>query len=269
MPTPAILRRLPRLLLGLAWALAVPAGAEDHAALGREALARADYRGAAEHLEAASRALEGGDREKLSQVQIDLGVAYLTGLSRPDDALRAFVRAADLTAHPASAWLWASTAAEALGQGPEAARYRALALGRKPAPPAAAEPAAAPAPVVEPEPASQPEPASEPEPNAKPAMAEAEPAQEPQADPESEKPSAFDHFFGANEKAPVRPAEGKVSKEEKKGSADRQDDTRQPKEKKPEADAPVQPAGGAFDHFFKRKPADEPQEPAAAEPPPA
>lgn len=269
MPTPAILRRLPLLLLGLAWALAVPAGAEDHAALGREALARADYRGAAEHLEAASRALEGGDREKLSQVQIDLGVTYLTGLSRPDDALRAFVRAADLAAHPASAWLWASTAAEALGQAPEAARYRALALGRKPAPPAVAEPAPAPAPVVEPEPASQPEPASEPEPNAKPAVAEAEPAQEPQAAPESEKPSAFDHFFGANEKAPVRPAEGKASKEEKKGSADRRDDTRRPKEKKPEADAPAQPAGGAFDHFFKRKPADEPHEPAAAEPPPA
>ncbi len=218
MRTRPTLRRFPVLLGALAFALAVPLGAQDHAALGREALARADYPAAVEHLEAASRELEGGHRETLSQVQIDLGIAYLTGLAKPAEALRAFVRAADLAANPASAWLWASTAAQALGDEGEAARYKRLALGRRlvPAAPAAPEPpkSAAPAPA-----------------------GAAEKVEAPSAAPKDKDLK-----------------DSKDSKDEKK---------------KPEVAPVAKPSGSAFDHFFKRKPADEPREPAAAEPPPS
>jgi tetratricopeptide (TPR) repeat protein len=229
MRTRPTLRRFPALLGALAFALAMPLGAQDHAALGRAALARADYPAAVEHLEAASRELEGGNRDALSQVQIDLGIAYLTGLARPADALRAFVRAADLAANPASAWLWASTAAAQLGDPGEAERYKRLALGRRLAPstPPAPEPAAAPEPP-------------------KSAAPEAAPAAEPAV---------------AAVKAEAPPAAAKTK--DLKDSKDGKD------EKKPETAPTAKPTGSAFDHFFKRKPADEPQEPAAAEPPPA
>jgi len=226
MRTRPTLRRFP-VLLALAFALAVPLGAQDHAALGREALSRADYPAAVDHLEAASRELEGGNRDALSQVQIDLGIAYLTGLARPADALRAFVRAADLAANPASAWLWASTAAAQLGDQGEAERYKRLALGRRLAPPAPA----APEPVAAPEPPKSAAPVAAQA--AEPAVA-AEKVAAPSAEPKAKDPQD--------------------SKDEKK---------------KPEAAPEAKPTGSAFDHFFKRKPADEPQEPAAVEPPPS
>lgn len=232
MPTPSILRRLPGLLVCLASALALPAGAQDHAALGSAALAKADYRGAAEHLEAASRELEGGDRERLSQVQIDLGLAYLTGLGRPADALRAFVRAADLAANPATAWLWASASARELGDVQESERYRRLALGRR----SAAEPAGAAVEVEAPWAAST----------------------------AKDLKDSKDGKDGKDEKAkpevapPAKPEVAPLAKPEVAPPA------------KPEPAPEPRPSGNAFDHFFKRKPEGEtPQAPPPAEPPPA
>lgn len=230
MRTRPTLRRFPVLLGALAFALAVPLGAQDHAALGRAALGRADYPAAVEHLEAASRELEGGNRETLSHVQIDLGIAYLTGLAKPAEALRAFVRAADLAANPATAWIWASTAALQLGDSEESERYKRLALGTRlasPDPPA-------PEPVAAPEQPKSVAPVAAPA--AEPAVA-AETVAAPSADPKAKDPK-----------------DSKDGKDEKK---------------KPEAAPAAKPTGSAFDHFFKRKPADEPQEPAAAEPPPS
>ncbi|HXU31595.1 MAG TPA: hypothetical protein VN851_13555 [Thermoanaerobaculia bacterium] len=231
MPIRPLFRRLPRLLILGALALAAPLFAEDHLTLGREALRRADYPAAVEHLQAASRDLEGGDREKLSEVQTDLGIAYLTGLSRPADALRAFVRAADLAKNPATAWLWASTAALQMGDEAESERYKRLALGGRAA--ATPEPVAV---AVEPAVAAEPAKSAAPEP------------------------------AGAVEKAEAPPTAAKAK--DLKDSRDSRDEKKKPEKQTPEAAPPAQPAGSAFDHFFKRRPADEPQEPAAGEPPP-
>ena len=237
MPMPSILRPLPRLLVCLASALALPAGAQDHAALGSAALAKADYRGAAEHLEAASRELEGGDRERLSQVQIDLGLAYLIGLGRPADALRAFVRAADLAANPATAWLWASASARELGEVQESERYRRLALGRR----SAAEPAGAAVEVEAPWAAS----------TAK-DLKDGKDGKDEKAKPEVAPPAK-------PEAAPsAKPEVAPLAKPEVVPPA------------KPEPAPEPGPSGNAFDHFFKRKPEGEaPQAPPPAEPPPA
>ncbi len=261
-----LFRPLPYLPGILALALSAPLLAEDHAALGRAALESADYPAAVAHLEAASRELEGGDREVLAQLQTDLGIAYLTGLGKPTEALRAFVRAADLAANPASAWLWASTAALAAGDEEESERYKRLALkGRgaaekdrknleetkEPAPEATAPPEF-------PKPAP-PQPLEPAPPNP--------PAPEPVA---VEQPSAFGHFFGGK---PLEPA---VAAEEAPASvaASTDKDLKDSKDvkdekKKPEVAPDGKPAPSAFDHFFKAKPADEAQEPAAGEPPPA
>ncbi len=220
------IRSLFRPLLGLAaLALSTPLFAEDHAALGRAALARGEYPVAVAHLEAASRELEGKDRAQLSQLQTDLGIAYLTGLARPEDALSAFVRAADLAANPASAWLWASTAAQALGDQAEAERYRGLALGERLAPKAVKD-------------GKDAETEKKPEVTTPPELPK--PAPPKPLEPEPPVPPA---------PAPLAPEAAPL--------------------KKPEAAPEAKPAGSAFDHFFKRKPADEPQEPAASEPPPS
>lgn len=223
-----LLRTLPGPLALLAWAIALPVYAQDHAALGRAALSRADYPAAAEHLEAASRELEGGDRETLSQVQTDLGIAYLTGLAKPADALRAFVRAADLAANPASAWLWASAAAAQLGDPGESERYKRLALGRRlaPAAPPPPEPVAVAAP---------------------PRSAAAAPA-----------PSV-----------PVEKPTPRSTGPREQIIEDSKDIGREGEAKKSEPAPEAKPSGGAFDHFFKRKPVGEPQDPPVTEPPPA
>lgn len=156
--------------------------------LGREALARRDYPAAAEHLSAAIEALDPqGEKDALADAWLQLGVADLTGLGRAEDALAAFMKSAELSANPASAWLWASKAAEKLGRADEAADYEARALAPPPPPPVSrvAIPAAAPAPVAEP-------------------SVPVQPAPEPAAEPA--KPDAFQHFFGAKERPPVVPA---------------------------------------------------------------
>lgn len=115
--------------------------------LGKEAFARQDHLTALEHLARATGALDPKrDREALADAYLQLGLTYLTGLDRPEQALAAFRKSAERAVNPASAWLWASAAAEKLGRLEEAARYKAQALP-------AAQPEASPSvPVVAAEP---------------------------------------------------------------------------------------------------------------------
>ena len=134
----------------LAFALAFAAGSlwaeppgERELALGREAVIRHDYPGAVEHLTAAVRALDPGTgREAAAEAWLQLGQARLVGLGRPEEALEAFEKSAGLAANPATAWLWASVAAEKLGRSEEAGLFktRALAPGAMSVPLSAAEP---------------------------------------------------------------------------------------------------------------------------------
>lgn len=173
--------------------------------LGKEALAHRDFRAAAEHLTAATQALDPGDeKEALADAWLQLGVVDLTGLDRAADALDAFRKSAELAASPSSAWLWASTAAEKLGRGDEAADLKARALA-PPSPEPVPEPVQAAAPAPEPVQAKAPEPTPEPVQAAPVHTPPAEPAPAPA--PARPKPSAFQHFFGPKErKAPAAPA---------------------------------------------------------------
>jgi hypothetical protein len=208
-------------------------GGERDLALGREALARKDYIAALEHLSRATGSLDPErDREILADAWLDLGLTYLNGLDRPEQALAAFLKSAEGAASPESAWLWASVAAEKLGRTEEAARFktRAIRPTRAPEP----EPAVKSIPVasVEPiHPAPKPEPAAEPE-------------------PPKEKPDAFRHFFGGKKKdeRTAKPEEKKPAPEVEKKEGEKVD---------------------AFDYFFgkKRKEKKEEEE-KPAEPPP-
>jgi tetratricopeptide (TPR) repeat protein len=171
---------MPHRVLPFALALALCANllsaqgdGERELTLGKEAFARQDHVAALEHLARATGALDPErDREPLADAYLHLGFAYLTGLDRPEQALIAFVKSAERASNPASAWLWASAAAERLGRAEEAARYKARAL---PAPRPEAPPSVPVA--VEPE------------------KKEAKP-DEASAKKQEEKADAFDYFFG-------------------------------------------------------------------------
>lgn len=222
------------LILFAAGAQAQSDGERD-LALGREALARKDYIAALEHLSRATGALDPErDRESLADAWLQLGLTYLNGLDRPEPALAAFLKSAETSSSPESAWLWASEAAVKLGRREEAAQYKARAIPPTPSP----------TPEPEPEPAVQSVPAAEP---VRPA-----PEPEPTAEPREpkEKPDAFRHFFGGKKKEEERPAKTE--------------------EKKPEAG--VEKKEGetvdAFEYFFGKKRKEKQEEEKPAEPPP-
>ena len=165
-------------------------GGERDLALGREALARKDYIAALEHLSRATGALDPErERESLADAWLQLGLTYLNGLDRPEQALAAFVKSAEGAASPESAWLWASMAAEKLGRTDEAARYKARAIPPTPSP--------------APEPTPKPEPAAD----------------------SKEKPDAFRHFFGGKKKdeAAAKPGEKKPEPEVEKKPGEKVD----------------------------------------------
>ena len=281
------------LILITAATLRAESPGERELSLGRQSLARRDYGTAAEHLAAATAALDPQkEREALAEAWLQLGVADLAGLDRPEDALAAFRKSAELSGSP-SAWLWASMAAEKLGRAEEARDYKARAIG-SPQPPVTLEAAPAPPPPtkkapeiipgptpVEPAPVAQAAPAPVPE-----AVAPvAQPAPEPVAE---KKPDAFQHFFGPKEPAappaaapaeaaPVEPVKkgdafqhlfGESSPERPAGAREAQAQAPEKAaekkpvrvkkaEKKEEEKAPAAqtatPKGGAFQHFFGEK----------------
>jgi tetratricopeptide (TPR) repeat protein len=219
---------------------------ERELALGREALAKREYGAAAEHLTAATAALDPqGQREMLAEAWLQLGMADLAGLDRPEEALTAFRRSADLAANPASAWLWASTAAEKLGRAEEAAEYKARAL----APPAPPKPA--PEPKPEPAPAPPKEDAFQHFFGPKEPVA-AQPVPPPQAAP-VKKGDAFQHMFGEKDKDRKDIRDTKDSKDSK--DKDNKDEKAQAAKK-----------GDAFRHFFGEK-KEAPKEEGSAPPP--
>jgi tetratricopeptide (TPR) repeat protein len=246
--------------------------------LGREALARRDYPAAAKHLSAAIEALDPqGEKDALADAWLELGVAGLTGLGRAEDALAAFMKSAELSANPASAWLWASKAAEKLGRADEAADYEARALAPPPPPPVprVAIPAAEPAPVAEPSVPVQPapEPAAEPakpdafqhlfgakeRPPAAPAAPDAAPAPEASPAPPPQEPQVFERLFG--ESRPDRPEgarEAQSQAPERKEVAEKAAEKKTVKAKK----------GDAFRHLFGEKRENDPQKKEEDSPPP-
>jgi tetratricopeptide (TPR) repeat protein len=214
---------------------------ERELALGRQSLARRDYGTAAEHLAAATAALDPQkERDALAEAWLQLGVADLTGLDRPEDALAAFRKSAGLSGSP-SAWLWASTAAEKLGRAEEARDYKARAIG-SPQPPVTLEAAPAPPPPTEP--------AAEKKPDAfQHFFGPKEPAEPPAAAPVEAAPAepvkkgdAFQHLFGESSPAEKKPAKKLEKKKE---------------EKTPAAQAAT-PKVDAFQHFFGEKKKDGP-----------
>ena len=190
---------------------------ERELALGREALAKRDSSAAAEHLTAATAALDPqSQREMLAEAWLELGMADLAGLGRAEEALAAFRKSAELATNPSSAWLWASTAAEKLGRAEEAAEYKARAL----APPAPA-PAAPPKADAFQHFFGPKEPAA------------AQPAPPPQAAP-VKKGDAFQRLFGEKDK-------------DRKDIKDGKDNKNKDEKARPAA------KGEAFRHFFGEK----------------
>lgn len=170
-------------------------------ALGKEALASLDHLAAVEHLARATGALDAQrDREALADAYYHLGLSYLNGLDRPERALPAFLKSAELAAVPANAWYWASVAAGKLGRTEEAEQYKALVLPPSPAPVTAP---AAEAPREEPKTdsfqhlfgAGKAEPRTEEAP---------QPAPAPAA--EGKKVTAFEHLFGKKRKPEAKEA---------------------------------------------------------------
>jgi tetratricopeptide (TPR) repeat protein len=195
--------------------------------LGRQSLARRDYGTAAEHLAAATAALDPqNESEALAEAWLQLGIADLTGLDRPEEALAAFHKSAELSGNP-SAWLWASTAAEKLGHEEEARQYKARAIG-SPQPQVILEAAPAPPPAAAPVEAAPVEPVK--------------------------KGDAFQHLFG--ESSPERPAgarEAQAQSPEKKAEKKPAKKLEKEKEEKVPAAQTATPKGGAFQHFFGEK----------------
>src|SRR5690242_5615527 len=157
MPRQSLVVLLALILLG--GTVHAQSGGEVELALGREAVAQKDWISAIEHFSRATGALDPQkDREALADAYLQLGLAYLNGLDRPAQALPAFVKSAELAASPATAWLWASTAADKLGRTKEATQYKQNAM-----PPRIAQEEPEPlrsveVQVAEPEPAAVPEP---------------------------------------------------------------------------------------------------------------
>lgn len=233
-------------------------GGEAELALGREAAAQKDWISAIEHFSRATGALDPEkDREALADAYLQLGLSYLTGLDRPAQALPAFVKSAELAASPATAWIWASMAADKLGRTEEAAQYKERAM-----PPSVAREEAPPPPAIEVQAAEPLVP--EPRPEARPAEPDAfqhffgkkdEPKREEpkavepapaNAEPKPA-PDAFQHFFGGK----------KDGKAEEKGKGE------PASEKKPE------PKVDAFDYFFGKKKRAEEKKPPESEAPPS
>ena len=234
-------------------------GGDAELALGREAVAQKDWISAIEHFSRATGALDPEkDREALADAYLQLGLSYLTGLDRPAQALPAFVKSAELAASPATAWLWASMAADKLGRTEEAAQYKeramppSIAREEAPPPPAievqAAEPAPEPVPALpEPEPVPAPAPPAPPaaETQSVPAAAAEPLVPEPRPEAPPAEPDAFQHFFG--------------KKDEPKRD--------EPKAAEPApANAEPKPAPDAFQHFFGGKKEGKPEEKGKAEP---
>jgi tetratricopeptide (TPR) repeat protein len=237
--------------------------------LGRQALARQDYRAAAEHLTAATASLDPEkEREALAEAWLQLGVADLAGLDRAEDALAAFLKSAEFSASPSSAWLWASTAAEKLGRTDDARQYKMRALG-----PTLPEKTVQAVPPPEPENIPGPTP---PPPAVQPA--------------EEKKPDAFQHFFGPKEPtAPAAPSAAQAAPDEpvKKGDAFQhlfsessperpagaraaQAGAKKVPEKKTDEAKPAAPTGtkgDAFRHFFGEKKNEKAPEPESTPPP--
>jgi tetratricopeptide (TPR) repeat protein len=229
---------------------------ERELALGREALAKREYGNAAEHLTAATAALDPqGQREMLAEAWLQLGMADLAGLDRAEEALAAFRKSAELAANPSSAWLWASTAAEKLGRAEEAAEYKARAL----APPAPPAPAPAPAPAAPQKPDAfqhffgpkEKEPAA------------AQPTPPPQAAPAEplKKGDAFQHMFG--EASPERPAGARAAQEKDKDRKEIKDN----KDAENKDEKARVAKGEAFRHFFGEKKVEKKPEEESAPPP--
>ncbi|HKV10064.1 MAG TPA: tetratricopeptide repeat protein [Thermoanaerobaculia bacterium] len=256
MPRQSLIVLLAVALILLGGTVHAQSGGEVELALGREAVSQKDWISALEHFSRATGALDPQkDREALADAYLQLGLAYLTGLDRPAQALPAFVKSAELAASPATAWLWASMAADKLGRTEEATEYKKRAMPpslarEEPAPPVSLE-----VQVAEPEPAAVPEPEiPAPVPPAPPvaetqsvpaAAAEpVEPAPKPEAQPAE--PDAFEHFFGKKDEPKPEP----------------------PKAAEPvAANAEPKPAPDAFQHFFGGKKDGKPTE--KAEPKPA
>lgn len=214
---------------------------EKSLAEAREAVARRDYPAAVELLKSAVRSLDPAkDGAALGEAWLELGLSYLKGLGKPEEALPAFLASAASAPDPATAWLWASVAAEKLGRTDEATAYRARAV----APPA---PAAAPAPVAES--------------SLAPAAETPTPAAEiPEQAAPAEKPDAVQHFFGAEAAEKRTP----TKKERKKKAAE----TRAA----PEAEGKKAPVDvDAVDYFFgeKKKEESEEERPRDEKPPAA
>jgi tetratricopeptide (TPR) repeat protein len=143
-------------------------GGARELALGQEAYARQDYRGAVGHLSRAIAVLGSEEkRQDLAAAYFQLGLAYLVGLADPQGAMTAFLSSAELDRSPANAFLWAALAAEKLGQPEAAERFKGRALEPVRSAPAGDEAATPPA-----------------------APEKAAPAED------SEKVDAFQYFFG-------------------------------------------------------------------------
>jgi tetratricopeptide (TPR) repeat protein len=219
-------------------------------ALGRQALARQDYRAAAEHLTAATASLDPQkEREALAEAWLQLGVADLAGLDRAEDSLAAFLKSAEISANPSSAWLWASTAAEKLGRTDEARQYKMRALGPTlPEKTVQAVPSPEPENIPGPTPPTPPvQPAEEKKPDAfqhffgpkEPAAPAAPPAAQTAPSAPVKKGDAFQHLF--SESSPERPAGAREAQQPAKKPAEK------PKEKA------GTPKVDAFQHFFGEK----------------
>ncbi|HSF39118.1 MAG TPA: tetratricopeptide repeat protein, partial [Thermoanaerobaculia bacterium] len=259
---PMLRRSLPSLLalVLLCGTVQAQSGGEAELALGRAAFAQKDWISAIEHFSRATGALDPEkDREALADAYLQLGLSYLTGLDRPAQALPAFVKSAELAASPATAWLWASMAADKLGRTEEAAQYKeramppSVAREEAPPPPATielqvAEPAPEPVPAVpEPEPVPAPAPPAPPaaETQSVPAAAAEPLVPEPRPEARPAEPDAFQHFFG------------------KKDEPKREE----PKAAEPApANAEPKPAPDAFQHFFGGKKDGKPEEKGKGEP---
>ena len=191
-------------------ALGTPLRAQGEKSLAeaREAMARRDYPAAVELLKATVRSLDPArDGAALGDAWLQLGLSYLNGLGRPEEALPAFLASAASAPDPATAWLWASVAAERLGRTDEATAYRARAVA-PPAPAPSSAPAPAPRP-VEAAPAEKPdavqhffgaEAAEKRTPSKKERKKKAEAKPAPQAGEEKAPVDAIDYFFGEKKK---------------------------------------------------------------------
>ncbi len=101
----------------------------------RELVAAGETAAAVDLLEQVAGTLDSSAGDQAAEARLELGVAFLSA-GEAGRALVAFLQSAEVAASPATAWIWASVAAEELGLDRESATYRrrALAGGAAPAP---------------------------------------------------------------------------------------------------------------------------------------